>query len=88
MNLDPKAYRRAAEVVFAERTHSCCAALGGDSKLSFEEYLNHTQCFAEYFKVHGRIFWWWIGPDGTQEEVRDARTIALLLMEQIVKDEL
>lgn len=95
MKLNPKIYRRAAELVADETINGCCAAIAeAAGRYSYEE--PHQMEFEVLFKptkkeqdelnheagsfVAGPLFWW----RGEQE--RNERVLSLLFMEQIARN--
>ncbi len=80
MTLDPKIYRRAAEIV-AENSWCCCRRI--------DEQVGGFDCdeatlFAEYFKPTPCTKGFWLGPLTKAKRLR--RSLALLFMEQIAMD--
>ena len=86
LNLDPKVYRRAAELVLCGECVCCCPAISMTCLGTAEFGPDYKVAFAEFFRPPGMHFgnaWWTVFFDTKHDETR---VIALLLMAEIVAD--
>lgn len=93
MKIDPKIYRRAAEIIASGQSLGCCSAISIAAKCpdtaemdAFEELFKPTleergMLNREAGRVVAGTLFWWHGPDRQNE-----RVLALLFMEQITRN--
>ncbi len=84
MTLDPKIYRRAAEIVFNRQDYYACYAITSVTKIprySFDKHLSKFEITFDPYMETSIWFGHWNDPEN-----RLARQLALLFMEQIAKD--